>query len=64
MIYFARYLNEKLYTCTGGEALEMFREDEDAFHCYHRGFQAQVDKWPSNPVDRVIDYLHDRCVLM
>ncbi|EYB98471.1 hypothetical protein Y032_0131g1647 [Ancylostoma ceylanicum] len=37
-----RFLNEQLYTMTGSEALEYFRQDPNAFRCYHNGFAEQV----------------------
>ena len=55
-----RYINEQLYTTSGSEALQMFDEDRDAFLVYHEGFQAQVEKWPINPVDIIIDYLKSK----
>jgi len=52
-----RYINEQLYTSTGQEAVELFRDDEDAFRVYHQGYQAQTRKWPRNPVDTIIQWL-------
>ena len=52
-----RWLNEKLYTSTGKEALELFTEDPHLFSVYHDGFMEQVSKWPLNPLDVVIDYI-------
>jgi len=52
-----RYINEQLYTCSGNEAAEMFNNDRESFDVYHTGFQSQVDKWPVNPVDVMIDYI-------
>ncbi|XP_052103242.1 ribosomal RNA-processing protein 8-like isoform X2 [Mytilus californianus] len=49
-----RYINEQLYTQTGSEAVQLFKGDTEAFHCYHEGFQNQVNKWPTNPVDLII----------
>ena len=49
-----RYLNEQLYTTTGSEAFQMFKNDKEAFQVYHDGFQGQVEKWPVNPVDIII----------
>jgi hypothetical protein len=48
-----RWLNEKLYTTTGAEALELFRGDAELFETYHAGFRAQVSKWPEVPLDLV-----------
>ena len=50
-----RHINEKLYTTTGDEALEMFTNKPELFDVYHRGFTSQAEKWEINPVDRIID---------
>jgi len=55
-----RFVNEQMYTSTGAEAAEMFEHDKDAFSIYHAGFQSQVSKWPTNPVDKMIDYITTR----
>ena len=55
-----RFINEQMYRSTGSEAAEMFAHDKDAFTVYHAGFQSQVSKWPTNPVDRMIDYINSR----
>jgi len=55
-----RFVNEQMYNSTGAEAAEMFAHDKDAFNIYHAGFQSQVSKWPTNPVDRMIDYINSR----
>lgn len=52
-----RYINEVLYSTTSGEAKRMFKHDPDAFWIYHRGYTAQVQRWPANPVDAVISYI-------
>ena len=52
-----RWINEKLYTCTGQDALKLFAEDPSLFTLYHDGFQEQVSKWPQNPLDSIIDYI-------
>lgn len=52
-----RYLNEQLYTSTGQEALNMFSNDKRAFQVYHEGFQGQVEKWPTNPIDKIIEQI-------
>ncbi|KAM3615712.1 uncharacterized protein V6R79_006585 [Siganus canaliculatus] len=49
-----RYINEVLYSTSSGEAKRMFKQDPQAFGIYHRGYTAQVQKWPINPVDRII----------
>jgi len=55
-----RFINEQMYSSTGSEAAEMFARDKDAFTVYHAGFQSQVSKWPTNPVDKMIDYISSR----
>ncbi|BFZ15073.1 hypothetical protein BsWGS_18112 [Bradybaena similaris] len=55
-----RYINEQLYSCTGDDALKLFREDRAAFSVYHEGFQNQVNKWPVNPLDVFIKQLKDK----
>nr|XP_046150210.1 ribosomal RNA-processing protein 8-like [Oncorhynchus gorbuscha] len=55
-----RYINEVLYTTSSGEAKRMFRQDPEAFGIYHRGFTAQVQRWPANPVDAIISYIRQK----
>lgn len=52
-----RYINELLYSTSSGEAKRMFKQDPQAFWVYHRGYTAQVEKWPRNPVDAIISYI-------
>ena len=52
-----RHINEKLYTTTGEEALEMFSKKPELFEIYHRGFTNQVEKWEVNPVDRILEII-------
>ncbi|XP_033487329.1 uncharacterized protein rrp8 [Epinephelus lanceolatus] len=55
-----RYINEVLYSTTSGEAKRMFRQDPEAFGIYHRGYTAQVQRWPTNPVDDIIAYIRQK----
>ena len=55
-----RYLNQQMYTQTGSAAMDMFADDREAFMVYHEGFQTQVAKWPTNPVDIIIQQLQKR----
>ncbi|CAL8362266.1 unnamed protein product [Merluccius merluccius] len=55
-----RYINEVLYTSSSGEAKRMFSQDPQAFGVYHKGFTAQVQRWPSNPVDAIIAYIRKK----
>ncbi|KAL8529361.1 hypothetical protein ACS0TY_006689 [Phlomoides rotata] len=55
-----RMINEKLYTCSGDEALKYFKEDPSLFNVYHSGYQAQMSLWPEQPNDIIINWIKDR----
>ncbi|CAA7055231.1 unnamed protein product [Microthlaspi erraticum] len=55
-----RMLNEKLYTCSGKEALDYFKEDPNLFDMYHTGYQQQMSNWPELPVNSMINWLASR----
>ncbi|XP_043974956.1 ribosomal RNA-processing protein 8 isoform X1 [Gambusia affinis] len=55
-----RYINERLYSTASGEARRMFQQDPEAFWVYHRGYTAQVQRWPANPLDAIIAYIRKR----
>ncbi|XP_030633906.1 ribosomal RNA-processing protein 8 [Chanos chanos] len=55
-----RYINETLYTTSSGEARRIFKQDPQAIEIYHRGYTAQVQYWPSNPVDAIISYIRQK----
>lgn len=55
-----RYINEVLYSTSSSEARRMFKQDPQAFWIYHRGYMAQVQKWPANPVDAIIAYIRQK----
>lgn len=55
-----RYINELLYTSSSGEARRMFRQDPQAFWVYHKGYTAQVQRWPDNPVDKIISFIRQK----
>jgi ribosomal RNA-processing protein 8 len=55
-----RHLNESLYTKPSLESLSLFKEDPSMFEDYHRGFQQQVEVWPSNPVDSYVTSILSR----
>ncbi|KAF7218439.1 uncharacterized protein rrp8 isoform X1 [Nothobranchius furzeri] len=57
-----RYINERLYSTTSGEAKRMFQQDPRAFWVYHKGYTAQVQRWPANPVDAIIAYIKKKPV--
>ncbi|XP_031260190.1 ribosomal RNA-processing protein 8 [Pistacia vera] len=52
-----RMLNEKLYTCTGKEALNYFSENPSSFDMYHSGYQEQMSHWPELPVNKIAEWL-------
>ena len=56
-----RFLNEKLYTQTGGESFKMFKcdsEGKQTFKIYHQGYAEQIKKWPMDPLDLIIRYIY------
>ncbi|KAK8949249.1 Ribosomal RNA-processing protein 8 [Platanthera zijinensis] len=55
-----RMLNEKLYTCSGNEAFNLFKKEPELFNVYHTGYQEQMSKWPEQPVDIIINWLKNR----
>ncbi|GFR47186.1 hypothetical protein Agub_g8778, partial [Astrephomene gubernaculifera] len=52
-----RYLNEELYTRSGGDAYSMMQSQPELFSQYHEGFQKQTRGWPKQPVDVAIAWL-------
>ena len=52
-----RCINEKLYTQSGNDSLEMIQKDVSLFDLYHEGFREQVTRWPLVPVDVLIKML-------
>lgn len=55
-----RYINELLYSTSSSEAKRMFKQDPQAFWIYHKGYTAQVQRWPANPVDDIIAYIQQK----
>lgn len=55
-----RYINEVLYSTSSSEAKRMFKQDPQAFWIYHKGYTAQVQRWPTNPVDDIIAYIQQK----
>ncbi|XP_017959885.1 ribosomal RNA-processing protein 8 [Drosophila navojoa] len=49
-----RYINEQLYTMNSQKAEKLFKNDDEAFEAYHAGYRQQVEKWPTNPLARII----------
>ncbi|GAN03473.1 conserved hypothetical protein [Mucor ambiguus] len=52
-----RWLNEQLYTTPGKHSFSLFQEKPELFDEYHEGFRHQVESWPVNPVDVIINQL-------
>ncbi|XP_047181508.1 ribosomal RNA-processing protein 8 [Vigna umbellata] len=47
----------QLYTCTGKEALDYFKEEPSLFDMYHAGYKSQMSNWPEQPVNVIIKWL-------
>lgn len=52
-----RYLNELLYTSRSDQAQHLFKDKPNLFIEYHEGYAKQVEQWPVNPLDTIIDYI-------
>ncbi|XP_048534800.1 ribosomal RNA-processing protein 8 isoform X1 [Triticum urartu] len=52
-----RMLNEKLYTCSGQDAFDYFKNEPELFDVYHAGYQEQMSHWPEQPVNVIIKWL-------
>ena len=50
-------LNEQLYTSTSAESFSLFSSEPELFDLYHKGYRDQVEKWPENPLDIIVDRL-------
>lgn len=49
-----RFINEQLYTMNSKKAEQLFKSDPEAFKAYHDGYRHQVEKWPLNPLTRIV----------
>ena len=49
-----RMLNEDLYTTTSSTAFQRFSEHPELYDQYHAGFRHQVEQWPVNPIDVLV----------
>lgn len=56
-----RILNEELYTTTSQESYDRFSKNPELFEQYHEGFRHQVESWPVNPVDVMVNWLGKNC---
>ncbi|GAM17529.1 hypothetical protein SAMD00019534_007040, partial [Acytostelium subglobosum LB1] len=52
-----RWLNEMLYTNDSEKVFTEFKNDPSLFEQYHDGFKTQVEHWPINPLDIIINEL-------
>lgn len=50
-----RFINEQLYQTEGKAAFALFKKDPEAFQAYHEGYRGQVEHWPMNPLQRMIN---------
>jgi len=50
-----RYINEKLYSVSGHEAMEFFQNEPHLFDLYHTGYSNQLNQWKYKPLDRIIE---------
>lgn len=55
-----RWINELLYTSESEKALAVFQSQPEVFDEYHEGFKHQVESWPENPVDSIVQQFQDR----
>lgn len=44
-----------MYTSQGNDAKKMFQEDPQSFTAYHDGYRQQIERWPLNPLDVIIE---------
>ncbi|KAJ8678686.1 hypothetical protein QAD02_014473 [Eretmocerus hayati] len=50
-----RFLNEHMYSNESSSTKKFFEDDPQAFYAYHEGYKQQVERWPVNPVDVIIE---------
>ncbi|KAJ8142344.1 hypothetical protein OY671_004507 [Metschnikowia pulcherrima] len=55
-----RWINEQLYTTTSDNALKLVKNQPALFDEYHQGFRSQVQSWPENPVNVLVDQFKAR----
>jgi len=52
-----RWLNEKLYTCSGNQAFQLMQNTPENFGEYHAGFRSQTQHWPVQPIEKAIQWV-------
>ncbi|AAS54642.1 AGR152Wp [Eremothecium gossypii ATCC 10895] len=55
-----RWINERLYTISSEDAYKLIQEQPQLFDEYHEGFRSQVQAWPENPVDLLVQQIRAR----
>ncbi|GEQ68724.1 hypothetical protein JCM33374_g2392 [Metschnikowia sp. JCM 33374] len=55
-----RWINEQLYTTTSDNALKLVKNQPALFDEYHQGFRSQVQSWPENPVNVLVEQFKSR----
>lgn len=55
-----RWINEQLYSTTSDNALKLVKNQPALFDEYHQGFRSQVQLWPENPVNVLVDQFKAR----
>ncbi|XP_064945789.1 ribosomal RNA-processing protein 8-like isoform X1 [Musa acuminata AAA Group] len=62
-----RMLNEKLYTCSGSEAFNLFKNEPELFDVVFFfcsiGYQEQMVHWPEQPVNAIAKWLRNQSSL-
>ena len=51
---------EQLYTTKSAESFSEFQKDPRLFHVYHEGYRKQVEAWPVNPLDIIIQWIRKK----
>lgn len=53
-----------MYTSKGKDAKKLFKKDPESFVAYHKGYRQQVERWPLNPLDVIIESISKLCVFI
>lgn len=49
--------SKELYTSTSDSAFQKFSTNPELYEQYHEGFRHQVESWPINPIDAIVNWL-------
>jgi ribosomal RNA-processing protein 8 len=55
-----RFLNEQLYTSTRQASFAKFQADSELFDVQYPGYREQVQSWPDNPLDKIVEWIRSR----